>query len=171
MNKIKYAFLIVLLPLLNGKLDAQVKASVQLDSIINSYQDHEGYDRKAYPLGLFTKEYYKAEAEFAQAKLNELNKVKVEELNETQQISVELLKFELQDQIDYYTFEQYLNPLLSDSGFHSSLTYIVRPLNNYRQVKWYLNQLNAIPDFVDQNFKNLREGLEKGVSQPLVIFK
>ena len=78
MKNLKYAFLIVLLPLLNGKLEAQVKASVQLDSIINSYQDHEGYDRKAYPLGLFTKEYYKAEAEFAQAKLDELSKINIE---------------------------------------------------------------------------------------------
>ena len=171
MNQLKFAAFALLLLITSNNLEAQVQASTQLDSIINSYQDHKGYDRKAYPLGLFTKEYYQAEAEFAQTKLEELNNVNVEELNETQQISAELLKFELQDQIDYFTFEQYLNPLLSDSGFHSSLTYIVRPLNNYRQVKWYLNQLNAIPDFVDQNFKNLREGLEKGVSQPLVIFK
>jgi uncharacterized protein (DUF885 family) len=31
--------------------------------------------------------------------------------------------------------------------------------------------LNAMPEFVNQNFVNLREGLAKGVSQPLVIFK
>jgi len=171
MNKIKYALFIFLLPFLTLEISAQEKGSAQLDSIINSYQDHKGYDRKAYPLGLFTKEYYQSEAEFAQSKLDELSKINVNELSETAQISYELLKFELQDQIDYFKFEQYLNPLLSDSGFHSSLTYIVRPLNDYKQVKWYLNQLNAVPDFVDQNFKNLRDGLEKGVSQPLVIFK
>jgi uncharacterized protein (DUF885 family) len=34
-----------------------------------------------------------------------------------------------------------------------------------------LNKLNAIPEFVDQHFVNLREGLEKGVSQPLVIYE
>jgi uncharacterized protein (DUF885 family) len=34
-----------------------------------------------------------------------------------------------------------------------------------------LNTLNAIPEYVNQHFVNLREGLEKGVSQPLVIFK
>jgi uncharacterized protein (DUF885 family) len=31
--------------------------------------------------------------------------------------------------------------------------------------------LNALPGFVDQHFINLRVGLEKGVSQPLVIFR
>ena len=48
---------------------------------------------------------------------------------------------------------------------------MVRPLYNYDQAKNYLNKLNAIPDYVDQYFVNLREGLSKGVSQPLVIFK
>ena len=171
MNYLKLSILTYFLLVLSVNINAQDSTSVHLDSIIKSYQDHKGYDRKDYPLGLFKEEYYKAEAEFAQSKLDELSKFNTEGLSETDQISYDLLKFVLQDDVDYYEYKRYLNPLLSDSGFHSSLTYIVRPLNNYRQVKWYLNQLNAIPDFVDQNFKNLREGLEKGVSQPLVIFK
>ena len=142
-----------------------------LDQIINSYQDYEGYDKKAYPLGLYTKTYYKSEAAFAQTKLDEIEQINTDDLSETEQISVALLKFVLQDQINYYEFEQYLNPLLSDAGFHSSLTYMVRPLDDYAQVREYLNKLNAIPEFVNQHFVNLREGLEKGVSQPLVIFK
>ncbi|MBV1888449.1 MAG: DUF885 domain-containing protein [Urechidicola sp.] len=145
--------------------------SIQLDSLISKYQKHEGYDYKSYPLGLYTKEYYKSEAEFAQNLLIQLASISSDGLSETNKISHQLLAFVLNDQIAYYKFERYLNPLLSDSGFHSSLGYNVRPLNNYESVKNYLNKLNAIPEFVDQNFVNLREGLEKGVSQPLVIFK
>jgi uncharacterized protein (DUF885 family) len=37
-------------------------------------------------------------------------------------------------------------------------------------VKSYLNKLNAIPNYVDQYLPLISEGLEKGVSQPLVIF-
>ncbi len=95
----------------------------------------------------------------------------MEDLSETEQISAELLKFVLQDKIDYYKFERILNPLLSDAGFHSSLNYQIRPLNNYWSVKEYLKKLNALPEFVNQHFVNLREGLEKGVSQPKIIFK
>jgi uncharacterized protein (DUF885 family) len=142
-----------------------------LEQIIKSYQDNESYDKKAYPLGLFTKEHYKSESEFAKQKLKELSKIKLETLSETDHISAELLKFVLEDQISFYEFERYLNPLLSDTGFHSNLTYQVRPLNNYQSVINYLNTLNAIPDFVDQHLVNLREGLKKGVSQPLIIFK
>jgi len=142
-----------------------------LGKIINTYQDHKGYDKKEYPLGLFTKEYYKNEAEFADSILDELSQVHSDDLNETDKISLELLKFKAQDEINFYEFERYLNPLLSDAGFHSSLNYMVRPLSNYDKTKEYLNKLNALPEFVNQNFDNLRAGLEKGVSQPLVIFK
>ena len=91
-------------------------------------------------------------------------------LSENDLISYKLLKFELNDIIDYFNFERFLNPLLSDSGFHSSLNYMVRPLGSYSKVKEYLNKLNSLPEFVDQNLTNIRIGLEKGVSQPLVIF-
>lgn len=146
-------------------------SSKQLADLIDSYEDHEGYDEKSYPLGLFTREYYKSEAEFSQSILDKLSKLDVSGLKETERISAELLKFVLEDRIAFYKFERFLNPLLSDSGFHSSLNYEVRPLANYESVKEYLNMLNAIPDFVDQHFVNLREGLKKGVSQPKIIFK
>ena len=147
------------------------KNSNKLTEIINSYQDHDGYDYKKYPLGLVTKEHYKNESDFANELLLNLASIDTSFLNENDKISYKLLSFKLQDIIDYYEFERYLNPLLSDSGFHSSLGYMVKPLYNYKQVKEYINKLNALPNYVDQHFINLREGLSKGVSQPLVIFK
>ncbi|MBT3559661.1 MAG: DUF885 domain-containing protein [Flavobacteriaceae bacterium] len=147
------------------------KNSDRLNEVINTYQDHEGYDSKKYPLGLVTKEHYKNEADFANGLLLGLSLIDTTYLDDNDKISFKLLGFKLQDIIDYYEFERHLNPLLSDTGFHSSLGYMVRPLYNYNQVKNYLNKLNAIPDYVDQYFVNLREGLSKGVSQPLVIFK
>ena len=147
------------------------KNSNHLNEIINTYQDHEGYDSKKYPLGLVTKEHYKNEADFANELLLRLSLIDTTYLDENDKISFKLLGFKLQDIVDYYEFERHLNPLLSDAGFHSSLGYMVRPLYNYDQIKKYLNKLNAIPDYVDQYFVNLREGLSKGVSQPLVIFE
>ena len=142
----------------------------KLQEMITTYQDYESYDGKKYPLGLFTKEHYESEANFATDLLNQLENINLDDLNENDLISYELLKFELNDIIDYFYFERYLNPLLSDSGFHSSLNYIVRPLSSYKKTIEYLNKLNSLPEFVDQNLTNIREGLEKGVSQPLVIF-
>ena len=145
--------------------------SRQLDSIVQNYQDHKGYDQKIYPLGLYTKAYYQQEADFASQLLTDLAEMDNSQLSETEQISLEMLKFKLKETVDFYEFEAYLNPLLSDSGFHLSLSYEVRDLNTYEQVKAYLNKLNAIPTYVDQHFKLLRQGLKKGITQPRVIFE
>ena len=153
-----------------GCISNKENSSQLLTSIVNEYQDHEGYDEKEYPLGLFTKKFYQSEADFAKTILTKLSEVSEMALSETEVISLKLLKLKLKDQIDYFTYERFLNPLLSDAGFHSNLNYSVRPLSSYKAAKNYLNKLNAIPVFVDQHFVNLREGLEKGVSQPKVIF-
>ena len=149
---------------------SEPSASETLHSVIQTYQDHEAYDGEVYPMGLFTRAHYQSEADFAQSLLDSLSGISKEDLNETDAISLELLRFELKDQIDYFKYERFLNPLLSDAGFHSSLTYMVRPITRHAQAKRYLNKLNALPEFVDQHLVNLREGLEKGVSQPRVIF-
>ena len=142
----------------------------KLDAIIKEYQNHEGYNYEDYPLGNFSEEYFKAEKEFAESLLLKLDDIDITKLDENDNISHELLSFVLKDIIAYYDFERFLNPLLSDSGFHSSLVYNVRPMYNYKQVKNYLNKLNSIPQYVDQYLPLLRKGLKKGVSQPLVIF-
>ena len=141
-----------------------------LENIIQEYQNHESYDYKEYPLGNFSENHFKQEKEFAFNILSKLSKIDVNKLDENDNISYELLSFVLNDIIAYYDFERFLNPLLSDSGFHSSLVYNVRPLYNFEQVKNYLNKLNSIPQYVDQYLPLLRRGIEKGVSQPLVIF-
>jgi len=145
--------------------------SKKLDALIKDYQNHEGYDKNAYPLGLYTEAYYKQEADFALELQKDLAEIDSSQLSETENISLELLKFKLNEAIDHYRFKSYLNPLLSDSGFHLSLSYQVRALNTYTQVKDYLNKLNAIPAYVDQHFALLRRGLQEGITQPKIIFK
>jgi uncharacterized protein (DUF885 family) len=170
MKFFKRIMILVFIVTVCGCISRKENSSQLLTSIVNEYQDHEGYDEKEYPLGLFTKKFYQSEADFAKTTLTKLSEVSEMALSETEVISLKLLKFKLKDQIDYFTFERFLNPLLSDAGFHSNLNYSVRPLSSYKAAKNYLNKLNAIPVFVDQHFVNLREGLEKGVSQPKVIF-
>ena len=143
----------------------------KLEGIIEEYQNHKGYDYDEYPLGNFSEDYFKIEKEFAENLLSKMSKIDANKLDENDNISYELLSFELLDIIAYYNFERFLNPLLSDSGFHSSLVYHVRPVYNYEQIKNYLNKLNSIPQYVDQYLPLLRRGIKKGVSQPLIIFK
>lgn len=164
-------YIILLFICVFSKMASSQTQPQELDSIIKTYQNHKGYDRKAYPLGLYTEDYYKQEAEFATELLLDLAEIDTAKLSETQYISLELLKFKLQENVDFYEFKAYLNPLLSDSGFHLSLSYQVRDLNTYGQVKDYLDKLNAIPTYVNQHFDLLRKGLQEGITQPRVIFE
>lgn len=146
-------------------------SSKKLANLIQLYEERESYDATKYPLGLFTRNHFKKEAEYAKEQLADFECISMDNLTETEQISAKLLQFVLRDKINYYKFEQFLNPLLSDAGFHLDLTYNVRPLASYEEVKNYLSKLNAIPEYVNQHLVNLREGLQKGMSQPQVIFK
>ena len=142
-----------------------------LDSIIRKVDAFSAYDRGEHPLGLFTEDRYQREADFAREQLQALQKVDTAALSKTDRISRELLRFTLQDEIDRYRFRMHLNPIQADQGFHLNLNYRIRPLSSYRDVKNYLQMLEAIPDFASQHFELMREGLRLGLSQPKVIFK
>lgn len=144
---------------------------VQLSEVIKTVEDHKAYDREQFPLGLYTEDHYRREAAFAKEQLEKLQQINKSELSQTERISLELLKFKLRETVDFYEYEAYLNPLLSDAGFHVSLPYHVTPLTNYEQVKTYLEKLNAVPQYVDQHLALLREGIQKGIIQPRVIFE
>ncbi|MDX1604000.1 MAG: DUF885 family protein, partial [Salinimicrobium sediminis] len=167
----KYPFWILsFLLFFNLQVQSQ-NPSEALEEVIGAVDEHKGYDRTVHPLGLYTEELYKKEAKFAREALKELKKIRKERLSETEKISAELLRYDLQETVDFYEYEAYLNPLLSDAGFHVSLPYHVRDFSNYKQVKEYLNKLNAIPAYVDQHLVLLRKGIQKGNLQPAIIFE
>jgi len=166
MKKLSLFLIIILLGCNSNNLTED-----KLENIISKYEDFRPSDSNEFPLGEFSREHYKNIAEFSSDLLDELNDIDFNKLNERDRISAELLKFVLNDRIDYYEFERFLNPLLSDSGFHISLGFIVRPISSFESAKNYLKRLNSIDNFVDQHLGNLRESLKKGTSQPKVIFK
>lgn len=161
-------FFTFLFPIPN--ISAQTDSS-KLKEIISKVETRKSYDKKEFPLGIFTKAHYRREAQFAKDRLDELDKVKLNTLTPSENISARLLKFRLKETVDKYEYDAYLNPLLSDAGFHVSLAYQVRELANYAQVKSYLAKLNAVPVYVDQHLALLREGIYKGITQPKVIFE
>lgn len=167
---IGFILLITILLSCNSGNETDNTSSTELQTSINIYENHKGYDEKEFPLGLYTEQYYKEESDFAKTELAKLAKVKLENLSESEKISLELLKFVLQENIDFYEYDAYLKPLLSDSGFHTSLPYEVRDFSTHQQFVNYLNKLNALPLFVSQHISLMKKGLEKGISQPKIIF-
>jgi len=143
---------------------------IMLQECIDQYEAYDSYDREIFPLGDHTEERYQADYDFYGALLEKINGITLAKLTSEDRISLKLLKFLVEDHRANFEFQTHLNPLLSDSGFHNSLVYRVRPLTSKKQSIAYLKMLQAIPIFVDQNLILLKKGLESGVSQPLIIF-
>ncbi len=142
-----------------------------LQECIDQYEAYDSYDRAAFPLGDHTEERYQADYDFYGTLLEKMAGITEAKLTSEDRISLKLLTFLVEDHRANFEFKTHLNPLLSDSGFHNSLVYRVRPLTSKKQSIAYLKMLQAIPMFVDQNLILLKKGLESGVSQPLIIFE
>jgi uncharacterized protein (DUF885 family) len=148
-----------------------LSAEQKLNSIITTYQKYQTDLSSDSPLGDYSEDFFKQKAQFCDSILVELQKIDSTLLSEEDKISATLLEFILKETVTKYRFKTHWNPILSDAGFHSSLTYRVRPITNKKSALDYLKLLKAIPDYIQQQAVLIRKGLDAGMGQPLVIFK
>ena len=168
MKRLTYIFVCLVLSIGCSSI---AEDQLSLQECIDQYEAYESYDTEAFPLGDHTEERYQADYDFYGTLLEKMEGIVEAKLTSEGRISLKLLKFLVEDHRANFEFKTHLNPLLSDSGFHNSLVYRVRPLTSKKQSIAYLKMLQAIPMFVDQNLILLKRGLESGVSQPLIIFE
>ena len=142
-----------------------------LNNLIASYENYKKNKNENYPLGVFTEERFETYANFCDSLKVELNKIDSKKLNEDDLISYTLLEFVLNETVIKYKYKTHWNPILSDAGFHSSLTYRVRPITNKKSALSYLKLLKSIPNYLNQQSTLIKKGIDAGISQPLIIFK
>lgn len=142
-----------------------------LKSVVEEYQDFKPVDYAKYPLGIYTDSVEKLKTDFAAGLLKKVEDIDTESLSETERISLELLRFRLENEQDEYRFGMHFNPILADAGFHLNLNYRIRPLLNLKDVERYFDVLRAIPKYTEEHFAIIRESLKRGTSQPKIIFK
>jgi uncharacterized protein (DUF885 family) len=128
------AFLMVVLTMCKMGL-AQDSSTKQLEAVIDEVSTFKLYDYLDYPLGRHQAELEKKHADFALAQLKVLEQIAISGLTETEQISYELLRFRLQNRVDEYKYEMYLNPIQADQGFHLNLNYRIKPILSYQDAK------------------------------------
>jgi len=142
----------------------------ELKSIIDSYHDYKGHENGEFPLGDFSEERFENYALFCDSLKLKLETIDRYELEENDQISYQLLHFVLKETGVKFHYNTHWNPILSDAGFHSNLTYRVRPISSKKSALKYLNLLKAIPLYIDQQSTLIEKGLNAGMGQPLIIF-
>ena len=167
MKKIFLFSLAVLLINCNNLTSSKEK----LNTLIEVYQNYAGNKRDEFPLGDYRESRFEKYAAFCDSIKAELETIDGKSLSEDDKISYKLLHFKLKETLVKYNFKTHWNPILSDAGFHSSLTYRVRPITSKKTALKYLTLLKAIPTYIDQQKELISKGLEAGIGQPLVIFE
>lgn len=128
-------------------------------------------EREQYPLGRYTEQDFKNRAEFSELMIAKLQQLPVAEMEFTDQISIELMTYRLQEDIDSYKYQSYLNPILVDAGFHMS--FVGRPrryrFTSVEHYEDYIRDLMAFPDYAQQHIDLMRKGLSLGIAQPKAI--
>ena len=73
-----------------------------------------------YPLGRFKEEDFTRRGAFYTKLYNKLNGIDEAKLSSADKVNLELAKYSLSDEVISYKYKAYLNPILSDEGFHTS---------------------------------------------------
>lgn len=122
------------------------------------------------PLGSRVEKYFYQQYQFYTAIDKKLKAINRKGLSFQDQINLELIQHNLNDELSSYQYKSYLNPILSDEGFHTALVRRSNTIfNSKKDAEQYLNLLNDIPRYVDENLKLMEYGLALGISQPKII--
>ncbi len=171
-------FFILLLLLSAYLLHAQQKPVTGKDQINTIIKEIKNYNKNIWrtdsaanrPLGSRTEEAFLKDYQFyfgIEKKLKAINK---SNLSFQDLINVELIHHQVKDEISTYQYKSYLNPILSDEGFHTALVRRSNVnFNSKKDAEQYITLLNDIPRHVSENLLLIQEGLTLGISQPKVI--
>jgi uncharacterized protein (DUF885 family) len=121
----------------------------------------------ANPFGSFTPGDLQRRYNFYLTQMQVLKSINAAKLKLDDKIDLELMKYRLQDELTYFEFKEYMNPILSDNGFHTSLPIEAsRKYSTVNEYKKYIIRLNAFPAYAAEQMDWIKKGLEIGISQP-----
>jgi uncharacterized protein (DUF885 family) len=104
----------------------------------------------------------------------QLMAVRRDQLGNQDQLTYDLLSYELNNAMQLESFPEHLLPL---NHFDNVITTLAnyadgtgsQPLGTVKQYQAYLSRLNQLPGWIDQAIANMREGMRAGVVQPKAI--
>lgn len=123
------------------------------------------------PLGSHAEEDYLRNYNFFQGLDTEMRRLDTSGFSFADRINYELLLYSFEDDISSWKYKSYLNPLLSDGGFHSYLPQMGNgSFQTKKEFEEYIKKLRDIRRYVDEHLVLMRKGLAIGISQPAIIF-
>lgn len=104
---------------------------------------------------------------------NELDGIDVKQLSPEEQVNYAVYRAQIQNQLAAQKFKQWQMPFNSDSAFWSELGYVLdsdklRTVQDYQR---YIDRLNEVPSYFQQQIDNMRDGLARGFTVPKEVLK
>jgi len=104
----------------------------------------------------------------------QLMSVHRDQLGAQDQLTYDLLAYELNNAMQLESFPEHLLPLNQFDNVPSTLANYAggtgsQPLDTVKQQQDYLSRLNQLPRWIDQAIANMKEGMRSGVVQPKAI--
>lgn len=125
-----------------------------------------------FPLGLHGEAEAKRRHDFFVALDKEIRLMDTRQLDFTDQINAALLRYSFEDDISDFKFSSYLNPILSEGGFHTNITGIASArINTLKDAEDYIAKLKDLPRYMEEHFQLMRKGLALGIAQPYDVVK
>ncbi len=155
--------------------DANLVFTDVAEQIVNYRDSINPYKQEidGYLLPNLSADNLRAEFEQRQALLAQLDSINVDSLNDENKINLQIIRAQVQNQVDEYRFNAHYMPLTSEYGFHSSLSFMVSrgDYTSKAGFETYLKRLNQVPRFFEQNINWMKKGLETGLTQPKAVLQ
>jgi uncharacterized protein (DUF885 family) len=114
-----------------------------------------------------------AEAAEFQRFLTALEKVDSTQLSDSENITLLMQKYRIQNYVDMHKFKEYRVPITSEYGFHSGLGRQASNtrIKNTQQLADYMMLLNEMPGHFSQQVAYMQEGMQVGQVQPKAVLQ
>ncbi|NNG16565.1 MAG: DUF885 domain-containing protein [Gemmatimonadales bacterium] len=105
--------------------------------------------------------------------LERLKQIDRSALGDVDRVSHDMFERQLLDRLSEFEFKTYEMPINADWGFHIGFARLPddMTLGSVRDYENYLDRLRAFPDYVNQQVRVMRSGLERGFSVPQVTLE
>jgi len=146
-----------------------------VDNVLKEIKDFRTSERKRdsaadHPLGSHKEEDFLRRYIFYKSVDRKLKAVNRSKFSFAEEVNIELIEYDIEDEIAEYIYRAYLNPILSDEGFHTRLPGIASgSFTTKKEYDNYIKTLKDIPRYVDEHLDLMRKGLQLGISQPRSI--
>nr|WP_235186649.1 DUF885 family protein [Dyella japonica] len=104
---------------------------------------------------------------------NDLDGIDVKQLSPEEQVNYAVYRAQIQNLLAAQKFRQWQMPFNSDSAFWSDLNYVLQGdnLRTTQDYQRYIERLNQVPAYFQQQIDNMRDGLARGFTVPKEVLK